>query len=88
MDGPFRLDIYKDKYMQLTIECINARGYKEKSECMISCNYYDFVAVLYKAQKSFNYILYSNGMSNGKYEYVYRQTIDYMKELKQIINTR
>lgn len=85
MDGPFRLDVAKDKNMQLTINCINARGMQEISEYMILCNYYDYIIALYDAIKAFNHILYFEGLNTGKYKPIFNQTVIAMKELKQIL---
>lgn len=86
IDGPFRLDIFKDNNMKLTIDCINYRGYREKCEHTITISYYDFIDALYDAYKAFSYILYSNGLHKGKYESVYNQSIKETKELKNIRN--
>lgn len=88
MDGPFRMDVFKDRNMQLTIDCINARGTKEISECTITCDYYEFIEILHDAIKSFNYMLYKDGMIKGKFEPVYEQTIISMKELKEVLNCK
>lgn len=88
MDGPFRMDVFKNKDMQLTINCINGRGDNEILMYTIICNYYDFLIVLYDAIKSFNYILYSNGINTGRFESVYNQTIISMRELKEVIKNK
>ena len=85
MDGPYRLDVFKDDKMQLTIEAVNSRGSNEVSEFKVQCSYYDFLKSFYEAIKKFNYMLYSKGMNKGKFEDVYNQNIKTMQELKAII---
>jgi hypothetical protein len=83
-DGPYRLDVFKDPNMNLKISCINFR-YRELCEFIAECSYNEFVIELYRAAKSFNYILYKNGLSKGEFESDYNQTICIMRDLKKII---
>jgi len=85
MDGPFRLDVYKDDNMLLTINCINARGKSERPEFMLKSYYYDFLQTLYDAIKAFSYNLFKNGLNHGRFKSVYRQTIMSMKEIKKVM---
>jgi len=83
-DGPYKLEVVKNQFMQLTIDCINAR--KERTcECTIKCSYAEFLSALYEAIKSFNHILFNNGMNKGKFKPVFNQSIISMRELRNAI---
>lgn len=84
MDGPYRLDVVKDRDMQLIINCICFR-HEDCIQYTIHCGYVDFLSALHQAFNDFNYILHKNGMNKGKYENVYNQTIISMRELKEAI---
>ena len=88
MDGPFRLDIFKDENMKLTIECVNARGVIEISEYTFVCDYVEILEALYDAFKSFAYMLSSKDAMIDKFESVFQQTIISMAELKEVIESR
>ena len=85
MDGDYRMIIHKDKDMQLTVNCVEDRGKREKLELSFKCGYFRFLESLYSATKSFNEILLSNNLTTGKYEPVFRQTILSMNELENAI---
>lgn len=84
MDGPYRLDVTKDKEMKITIRCINFR-YKELTEQTIQCDYVDLLIAVYKAVKKFSKILYDKKMHIGRFEVVYKQSLIASKELKAAI---
>lgn len=88
MDGPFWLKLYKDRNMQLTIDCMNARTEKEVCEYTIICSYCDLLESLYHALKKFNYILYSSNMYLGTFDPIYKQTIISMKEIKRALKEK
>lgn len=84
MDGPYRLDVTKDKEMKTTIQCINFRN-KELTERTIQCHYADLLIAVYKAVKKFSKILYDKKMNTGRFEDVYKQSLLTSKELKTAI---
>jgi len=84
MDGPYRLDVTKDKEMKTTIQCINFRN-KELTEQTIQCDYVDLLIAVYKAVNKFSKILYGKEMHIGRYENVYKQSLITSKELKVAI---
>ena len=86
MDGPFRLDVYKNNKMELTINCINFRGTEEISELSFTCKYIDMISALYDATKSFNFILKSEGLHIGRFKPTYDQTFLTMKNIEEITN--
>ncbi|MBE5993226.1 MAG: hypothetical protein E7247_12675 [Paenibacillaceae bacterium] len=81
MDGPYRLDITKDKEMKIIIRCINFR-YKEMIEQTIQCDYIDLLTAVYKAANKFSKILYDKEMHIGRFEAAYKQSLITSKELK------
>ena len=83
MDGPYKLEVVKDKFMQLTIDCINIQ--QGNCECTIKCSYVELLSALYDAMKFFNRVLFNNGMNKGKFEPVFYQSIISMRELKDSI---
>ena len=87
MDGPYRMDIFKDDRMQLKIKCINSRR-EEVVEYSFEYDYYEFLKELRKAIKKFNYILYKKQMHIGEFEGVYEQTIISTKELTEVIKRK
>ena len=82
MDGPYRLDVYKNSNMQLDINCISARDV-DKIEHKFSCTYSVFLQELYSAIETFNQILYNKNMYKGEYENAYKQTIIFMEKIKE-----
>jgi hypothetical protein len=84
MDGPYRLDVTKDKEMKITIQCINFRN-KELTEQTIQCDYVDLLIAVYKAVNQFSKILYDKKMHTGRFEDVYKQSLITSKELKVTI---
>jgi len=85
MDGPFRLDVIKDKDMKLTIQCVNCRK-DEVVETTISCDYVDLLSAVYHALQKFAKMLHEKDMSQGKYKLAYEQAITTMKALKNLID--
>jgi len=81
MDGPYRLDIYKDKQMKLFIQCINFRN-EEITELFIRTDYNAFLSVLHQAIKETMKIMFDINMHRGKYKNVYKQLIIISKELQ------
>jgi hypothetical protein len=49
MDGPFRLELFKDEKMNLDVYGVNSRGKNEIKELIVKCNYYDFLQALLHA---------------------------------------
>ena len=86
MDGPFRLDVTKDKDMKLTIQCVNFRK-EETTELTINCNYVDFLLALYQAIKKTSEIMFNNNIHQGKFESVYKQLNLISKELETVIGS-
>ena len=86
MDGPFRLDVFKDDKMQLTIDAIKFGGKNELMEFTVQCSYCDLLKALYEAIKYFNYMLYSKGIYKGKFESVYQHNINSLDEIRKILN--
>ena len=84
MDGPYRLDVTKDKEMKVTIQCINFRN-EELTEQTIQCDYVDLLTAVYKAVNKFNKILYDKEMHIGRFEAIYKQSLIASKELKVTI---
>ena len=84
MDGPYKLEIAKDKNMMLTIDCINFR-HEKICEYKINCSYAEFLMALYEAIKNFNYALFKKGMNKGEFEGIFNQSIESMKKLKDTI---
>lgn len=84
MDGPYRLDVTKDKEMKITIRCINFRN-KELTEQTIQCDYVDLLIAVYKAVNKFSKILYGKEMHIGRFENIYKQSLIASKELKATI---
>ena len=84
MDGPYRLDVTKNKKMKTTIKCINFRN-KELIEQTIQCDYVDLLIAVHKAVKKFSKILYNKKLHTGRFEDVYKQSLIANKELKVAI---
>lgn len=85
MDGPYRLDVTKDREMKLTIRCVNFRDV-ELIELAIQCEYVDLLKAVYKAVNKFSRILYDQEMHQDKYKVVYKQSLITSKELKAAID--
>ena len=58
MDGPYRLEIFKDNKMGLEISCINSRGQNEINELTVSCSYVEFLLALQQAINDFMQMLH------------------------------
>lgn len=86
MDGPFYMTIFKDEDMQLTIDCINARGRMEVIEFTFNCSYKEMMSSMLNAFKSFNKLLFSNGMHTGRFEPTYRRNMLSMNEIKDALS--
>jgi hypothetical protein len=85
MDGPFRLDVEKNKDTKLTIRCINFRK-EEVIEFTINCDFVDLLLALYNAIKKISKMMFDYKMHQGKTEPVYRQFILTGKKLKNAID--
>lgn len=83
-DGPFWLEVEKDKNGKLRTECICDRTVR-KSELTIYCEYDEFLECIYSAMKAFLKVLYKNEMQEGEFSSIYRQTVLSIKELKKIL---
>ncbi len=83
-DGPFWLEVEKDKNRKLKIECICDRTIR-KSELTIYCEYDEFLKCIYSALKAFLKVLYNNEMQEGEFSSIYRQTALSIKEMKKIL---
>ena len=83
-DGPFWLEVYKDRYMQLKIRCQSDRN-KNESNITLYCGYYEFMNALRNAMKSFLKVLYINNIHDGDFASIYQQTLLSIKELKQVL---
>jgi len=58
MDGPFRLELFKDGKMGLEVSGVNSRGKNETKELIMKCSYYDFSQALLYAINDLIYILH------------------------------
>ena len=85
MDGPYRLDVIKDREMKLTIQCVNFRG-TELVELTVQCEYIELLEAVYKAVNKFSKILYERNMHKNRFEATYNQSLLTSKELKAVIN--
>lgn len=84
MDGPYRIDIYKNDSMELFIKCVNFRN-REIVEESGNCNYFDFLNELRKAAQKFIYMLYLNELHNERFKVLYEQLILLTNKIKQIL---
>lgn len=84
MDGPFRLDVKKEKDRKLTIQCVHFRN-EAVVKATISCDYVDLLSAIHRALGNLNRMLREKGMSEGKYKSGYAQTIITMKSLEAVI---
>ena len=85
MDGSYRLDIFKDNNMHMTVNCVSSNTREENVDLTFQCDYIEFLQALYEANKSLNYLLYKNDLVDGRFKSVYNQTIITKNELKQLI---
>ena len=58
MDGPFRMDVFMDNNMQLTINCVNERGPEDTVIMTMQCSYFEFLEVYVDAINKFKEVLY------------------------------
>ena len=71
MDGSFRMDVFKNENMQLSINCINDGVVPELIKSSFTCSYYDFLQILYEAFKRFEQVLREKSMIfDGQYRYL------------------
>ena len=85
MDGPYRLDAFKDENMWLILKCINSRS-TDIVEYTFQCEYYEMVEALREAFKKITYILHSRRMHDGKHRLTYEQSLITAQKLKQILD--
>jgi len=86
VDGPFRMDVFKDDNMGLLIKCINSRGVNEIVELKIEYSYVEFLKVLLKATQDILYILhftYPDKQAERSFQPVFSR---YAKTLRKIIS--
>ena len=85
-DGPFWMEVYKNK-LELKIDLVNERKGR-KIEGTILCGYYEFLNSIYDAMKMFVKVLYENGMHEGDFSSIYKQTMSSQRELKEILRQK
>jgi hypothetical protein len=86
MDGPYRMDVAKDKDMKMTVECVNSRD-DDMVVFSFTCNYVDFLSALYQAMKKMSTLMFDNNMQTGKTKPVYIQFISTANDLKTAIDS-
>ena len=85
MDGPFRLDVAKDKDMKLTIKCVNFRK-EEIIQFIINCDFVELLGALYQATKRVSEMMFENTLIRGKNKSTYKQFILTNNKLKTAID--
>ena len=80
MDGPYRLDVFKDGE-NLKIDCVCFRS-GNKTEHSFECSFRDFKEAFCGALEKFCRILYLNDMNKGENKPIYAQMQMFLKEFK------